>query len=166
MSSTTDPQDVLSRDALARWVRAGALTALVDGLFSSALNALVYGSTVARLWQGVASTLLGRGAIDGGMRPVAIGLLLHVGVAFTWSAVFLVLYTRAVRIRAVVASPWGVLKAAAVYGPFIWMVMSLVVIPLLVQRPPSITPRWWVQFFGHIPFVAVPIVSMIGGRRR
>jgi hypothetical protein len=25
---------------------------------------------------------------------------------------------------------------------------------------PAITFRWWVQFFGHIPFVAVPIVAM------
>jgi hypothetical protein len=35
------------------------------------------------------------------------------------------------------------------------------VIPLLVHRPPTINFRWWVQFFGHIPFVAVPIVAMI-----
>ena len=40
--------------------------------------------------------------------------------------------------------------------------MSLVVIPLLLHRPPSFTIRWWVQFFGHIPFVALPIVTMIG----
>jgi hypothetical protein len=39
-----------------------------------------------------------------------------------------------------------------------WMTMSLVVIPLLAQRPP-ITYRWWIQFFGHIPFVALPIVA-------
>ena len=46
------------------------------------------------------------------------------------------------------------------YGPFIWTVMSVVVIPLLVHRPPSINVRWWVQFVGHIPFVALPIVGV------
>jgi uncharacterized membrane protein YagU involved in acid resistance len=51
---------------------------------------------------------------------------------------------------------------AALYGPFIWMVMSLAVIPLLVHRPPTVGVRWWVQFFGHIPFVGVPIVASSG----
>jgi uncharacterized membrane protein YagU involved in acid resistance len=60
-----------------------------------------------------------------------------------------------------------VLAAAAVYGPIVWMVMSLVVIPLLVHRPPSITPRWWIQLAGHIPFVALPMIWQIarGGDR-
>jgi hypothetical protein len=38
--------------------------------------------------------------------------------------------------------------------------MSLVVIPMLTGRPPTITTRWWVQLVGHIPFVALPIVVM------
>jgi hypothetical protein len=39
------------------------------------------------------------------------------------------------------------------------MVMSLAVIPILVHRPPAITYRWWIQWFGHIPFVGIPIVA-------
>jgi hypothetical protein len=39
--------------------------------------------------------------------------------------------------------------------------MSLVVIPVLVHRPPAVTIRWWVQLIGHIPFVALPIVGAI-----
>jgi len=27
-----------------------------------------------------------------------------------------------------------------------------------------INVRWWVQFFGHIPFVALPIVGLIALR--
>jgi len=50
---------------------------------------------------------------------------------------------------------------AALYGPVIWLVMSLVVIPLLSRRPPAFNFRWWVQLVGHIPFVAVPIVAVI-----
>jgi len=56
-------------------------------------------------------------------------------------------------------------KVAALYGPFIWMVMSLVVIPLLLHRPPTITIRWWIQLIGHIPFVGVPIVASIAPGR-
>jgi len=58
-----------------------------------------------------------------------------------------------------------VLAIAAVYGPLIWLVMSLAVIPMLTHRPPAINLRWCVQFFGHIPFVALPIVALIGGRQ-
>ena len=58
--------------------------------------------------------------------------------------------------------PGILLAVAAVYGPIIWMVMSLVIIPLSTHRPPAINIRWWVQFFGHIPFVSLPIVALIG----
>jgi hypothetical protein len=140
-------------------LRAGLLTGVTDGLFSSALSAFAYGSTVARLWQGVASVLLGSAALNGGTAMVAVGLVMHFAVAFTWTAVFLFVVMRFGRVRHALASPLGALKVAAIYGPFVWMVMSLVVIPLLTQRPPAITFRWWVQFFGHMPFVALPIAA-------
>lgn len=92
---------------------------------------------------------------------MAIGLLLHFSVAFTWSAVFLFLVMRSAKVRDVLASPWGVLKLAALYGPFIWMVMSLVFIPLFTHRTPAITTRWWIQLLGHIPFVAIPMIASI-----
>jgi hypothetical protein len=147
---------------MSRLVRAGLLTAVTDGLFSSVLVVAAYGSTVTRLWQGVASVLLGPGAFDGGLRTVFVGLAMHVAVAFTWSAVFLVLVRRASWLRQLVGSRYGVLKVAAVYGPLVWAVMSLVVIPLLVRRPPAINFRWWVQLVGHFPFVGLPIVAGVG----
>ena len=53
------------RDALSRLVRAWLVTAIVDALFSSALAVFAYRSTVTRLWQGVASILLGPAAFEG-----------------------------------------------------------------------------------------------------
>lgn len=152
-------------EGLRRWVRAGLATAVVDGLFSGVLAAVFYGSTVARLFQGVAATLLGSGAMSGGTRTMLVGLLMHFGVAFTWSAVFWLLLLNVRWARDLLARPFGVLKIASLYGPFIWCVMSLIVIPLLVQRPPAITYRWWVQFFGHVPFVAVPMAWSFAGYR-
>ncbi|HVR97586.1 MAG TPA: hypothetical protein VMW27_13290 [Thermoanaerobaculia bacterium] len=152
----------MSRDALSRLVRAGLLTGVTDGLFASVLSVVFYGSTVTRLFQGVASTVLGKEALDGGVPTALLGLLMHFGVAFGWSAVFLLLVTRWPWIRRVLSSPYGAVKIASVYGPLIWLVMSLVVIPLLVHRPPTITIRWWVQLIGHFPFVGLPIVMSIG----
>jgi hypothetical protein len=160
----------MTRNAFSRLVRAWLVTAIVDALFSSALAVFAYRSTVTRLWQGVASTLLGPAAFEAGARTTLVGLLLHCGVAFGWSAVFLALYLSWPRLRSALASPGGMIAVAAIYGPAIWLVMSLVVIPQLSGRPPTFTFRWWVQLVGHIPFVAVPIVGMIsrptGGQAR
>src|SRR5690349_19882205 len=111
----------MTRDSLTRLVRAGLLTAISDGLFSSVLVVAFYHSTVTRLWQGVASTLLGKAAFDGGTRTALIGVLIHFGVAFGWSAVFLFVVVRWSWIRRLLASPNGVAKVAALYGPFIWL---------------------------------------------
>jgi len=86
-----------------------------------------------------------------------VGVLMHFVTAFWWSAVFLVLLARVPSVRRVHESSNGAVKIASVYGPFIWLVMSLAVIPVLTRRPPVISSRWWVQFLGHAPFVGFPI---------
>jgi hypothetical protein len=141
-------------------ILAGLFTGLVDGTFSSVLATFFYGSSVTRLFQGVASTLLGPSALSGGTKTAAIGIAMHFGVAFGWSFVFLLL-ARLPIIQRVLAAPWGIVKVASVYGPAIWLVMSLIVIPLLTRRFPPFTIRWVVQFVGHFPFVGLPIVYTI-----
>ncbi|MPY89092.1 MAG: hypothetical protein GEU99_14335 [Luteitalea sp.] len=160
--SAVVPESAFPRDVLPRLVRAGLVTGVIDGLFSSVLNVFAYGSTVTRLFQGVAATLLGKAALDGGTSTAAVGVLMHFGVAFGWSAVFLFLVMQLPWVRSLLPSRYGAIKVASLYGPFIWMVMSLAVIPFLVGRPPAINVRWWIQLFGHIPFVAMPIVMSIG----
>lgn len=152
------------RDPVSRLVRAGLLTGVTDGLFAIVLSVGFYDSTVTRLFQGVASTLLGREALDGGVPTALAGVLMHFGVAFGWSAVFLLLVLRSPWLRRVLGSPYGAVKVASVYGPLIWLVMSLAVIPLplLLQRPPTINVRWWIQLIGHFPFVGLPIAASIG----
>jgi hypothetical protein len=152
----------MPRQTLKLFLRAWLTIAVVDFIFASCLSVFAYGSTFSRLWQGVASTVLGPSALQGGTRTVLVGLLLHVAVAFTWSAVFLALSTAWLRLRQFIATPAGILGVAAVYGPAIWCVMSLVVIPLATGRPPAITTRWWIQLVAHIPFVALPIVTVVG----
>lgn len=153
------PYPTSNRDLVSRLLRAGLLTGIIDGLFSSILSVAAYDSTVSRLFQGVAAVLLGNEAFTGGTPTVALGVLMHFGVAFGWSGIFLFLVMRWSRTRAALASPYGVAKLALLYGPFIWMVMSLAVIPGLMHRAPTITIRWWIQLIGHIPFVGLPIVA-------
>lgn len=148
-----------------RLVAAGLLTAAVDFLWACVLTR-IYGGTFTRLWQNVASVLLGPSALEGGTRTVIIGLAMHVLVAFTWSAIFLMLVNSWPWLRHVLASRGGVFKIAIVYGPFVWAAMSLIVIPLLTKRAPNVTIRWWIQLAGHALFVGLPIVWAIGRGRR
>jgi hypothetical protein len=162
MSAAHVSDSLFTRDNISRVVRAGILTAIIDGLFSSVLSVFFYGSTVERLFQGVASTLLGSEAFNGGKLTLAIGLLMHFGVALGWSAVFLLIARRVKWIRGLLDSRSGVIKVASIYGPVIWLVMSLAVIPALLHRPPTINLRWLVQLIGHFPFVGLPIVASVG----
>lgn len=142
-------------------VRAWLLTGVVDATFATVQSVAFSHSTVARLWQGVASVPFGARALDGGSTFVVVGLLIHFAVALLWSSVLLVGLLQVRWLRRLVAGPAGPLKAALGYGPLIWMTMSLVLIPLVAHRPPNLTARWLVQLVGHIPFVALPIAVML-----
>ncbi|HZF72529.1 MAG TPA: hypothetical protein VEZ51_03805, partial [Gemmatimonadaceae bacterium] len=73
MPAAVDFRASFARAVLPVWL----VTAAWDFLCATALSVLVYHTTVARLWQGVASTVLGPAALDGGVRAVATGLALH-----------------------------------------------------------------------------------------
>ena len=143
------------------WLRAWALITVIDAIFATVLPVVAYGQPLGRVWQGVASVLLGPSAIGGGARTILFGLAMHAGVALVWTTLFLALVLLSPPVRRFVAPPAGIVVAAAVYGPLIWIVMSLVVIPAFTGRSATIGPRWWVQLLAHIPFVALPIVATI-----
>jgi hypothetical protein len=125
---------------------------------------MLYHRPVARLFQNIAAAALGPGMLERGAASTLLGVGMHFSVAFTWSAVFLLLVMRVPPLARLIKRRTGAIAVAAVYGPCIWLTMSLLVIPLLSGIPVPITWRWWVQFFGHVPFVGVPIVWGVGGR--
>jgi hypothetical protein len=154
MNDIAVPRISFARVLLPVWL----VTTVWDALCATALSVLAYGSSAAGLWQGVASTVLGPAAIGGGAKMVAAGLGLHALVALTWSIVFVTALRVWPALRRAIGNPGGALAIASAYGPLIWLVMSLAVIPLATGRPPRINARWWVQVFAHVPFVALPLV--------
>jgi hypothetical protein len=149
-------------DSRQRVARAALVTGLVtaawDFICASALGVFAYHSTFSRFWQGVAAAALGPRALEMGARGVAVGLMLHLLVALVWSTFFVLALTSFERLRRVVDRPGGAFVVACLYGPVIWLVMSLVIIPLATGRPPTFAFRWWVQIFAHVPFVTLPLV--------
>jgi hypothetical protein len=136
------------------------VTAAWDAVCATALSVFAYGGTAASVWQGVAATLLGPTALGGGAATVAVGLGLHTAVALTWSTVFVATAWAWPALRRTIRTRGGALAVAAVYGPAIWLIMSLAVIPLATGRPPRFGFRWWVQLVAHVPFVTLPLVFM------
>lgn len=139
-------------------LRVWLVTATWDFVCASALGVFAYGTPVTRLWQGVAATAMGPAALERGTAGVAAGIALHLAVAFVWSALFVIAARSWPALRETIRTPMGAHAVAAVYGPIIWLVMSLVVIPLATGRPPRLGLRWWVQIVAHLPFVTAPLV--------
>jgi hypothetical protein len=148
------PREHIGRVVLVTWL----VTATWDFLCASALSVFAYGSTFSRFWQGVATVVLGPTPFEMGVRGVAAGLVLHLLVALTWSTIFVLAVAQSVTLRRLLQRPLSALSVAAVYGPLIWLVMSLVVIPLATGKLPTLSFRWWVQVFAHVPFVTIPLV--------
>ena len=102
--------------------------------------------------------MMGPDALTGRTPALAAGLGLHAMVAFAWSAIFVGAVWAWPALRRTIRTPGSALGVAVAYGPVIWLVMSLVVIPLATGRPPLFNLRWWIQDGAHIPFVSLPLV--------
>ncbi|MEP6620525.1 MAG: hypothetical protein ABJE47_14460 [bacterium] len=163
MSTGTLSMANQDRSALSRYMLAGAATGVSDAIFATVFNAVRTGSLdLLRVWQGVASVLIGKSALTGGASSALLGLAMHFCVAYFWTAVFLVLIRQSHWLRGIIDSRLGALKVASVLGPVIWLIMDLVVIPALVHRPPVIALPFYLMGIGHIFFVGLPITSIIG----
>jgi hypothetical protein len=89
---------------------------------------------------------------------VFAGIALHFAVAFTWSTVLVAMVRFMPALRGAMSTPIGAVVVALCYGPFIWVAMSLAVVPALTSRPVPINTRWWIQLAGHFLFVGLPMV--------
>ena len=148
------PRASFARTLLPVWL----VTAAWDALCATALSVFAYHGTASRLWQGVAATVLGPAALGGGASSVAAGLALHLAVALVWSALFVSALRVSPALRHAIRTPAGAFAVAVAYGPLIWLVMSLVIIPLATGQVPRFGFRWWVQVGAHVPFVTLPLV--------
>jgi hypothetical protein len=113
-----------------RAILLGGLTVgVLDGLDAVIFFGLRNGAAPYRIFQAIAAGLLGKASFQGGMATAALGLLLHLCIATTIVAVF-VLASR--RLPALARRPflWGPL-----YGVAAYLVMNLVVVPLSAATP-------------------------------
>ncbi|MEO7085338.1 MAG: hypothetical protein ABI442_15180, partial [Gemmatimonadaceae bacterium] len=161
VTTTVAPFEAPAIDA-GKIARAGGLAALLDASFVVVLYVLIqHRTTVYRIWQGVASALLGPSAFDGGGRTAAIGFGMHICIALAWATVWAVLLSRSAPLRRLVSTNGGVIVAGVLYGMVVWLMMNDVLIPFTHAKvTPMSSASFWVQFAWHPFGVGLPIVAI------
>jgi hypothetical protein len=144
-----------------RLVRAWLSLGVIDLLWAVALS-LCYGRAALSAFTGVAAVALAPEWTPTLAPSAALGVALHFGVAFTWATIYLLLQHRSSWLTRVTSTRRGQTAIGIVYGPFIWLVMSALVIPLMTGDPLVVTGRWAIQLAGHVVFVGLPVVLGAG----
>jgi uncharacterized membrane protein YagU involved in acid resistance len=137
--------------------RAILVGGLAAGILDLAYAVVMYGFrrgvSPVRIFQSIASGLLGADAYEGGAGTAALGIGLHFLIAFVAAAVF-VLASR--RLPSLIQKPilWGTLHGMAVYLFMNFVVLPLSAFPGKISHPPAALAM---GLAGHIVCVGLPI---------
>jgi uncharacterized membrane protein YagU involved in acid resistance len=128
---------------------AGALDALDAALVITALNNV----SAVRVFQFIASGLLGVQSFRGGTATAILGVLLHFTIAIGAAATF---YFASLRLPFLLRKPllWG-----PIYGIAVFLFMHYIVVPLsATPKQASTSAADYVNLvFSHIFFIGIPI---------
>ncbi len=143
----------LGRPSASETILYGGLAAGVgDGLFAVVFYGVILGVKQLRIFQSVASGLLGRSAFAGGLETYLLGILLHFAVAACIASVFYLASSRWSLLlnRPVIFGP--------IYGVIAYLVMNYVVIPLSAARHGKFHLSYFlIEMAGHALLVGLPI---------
>lgn len=134
----------------------GALIGLLDAIAACTNAWFSYGIIPHRVWQYVASGLLGEAAYKRDVLPTIVGLAIHFTIAITATFIFYVLYKR-----------WGhvlrpIVVIGAIYGIGIWIVMNYIVIPLsVIGRYPGDVLQIIIGLLIHIFVIGIPMAVLV-----
>lgn len=111
-----------------------------------------------RIFQSVASGLLGPKSFQGSAATAALGLSLHFLIAFIWAVIY---YVASRRIGFMTERP---VIAGLIYGEFVWVMMNCVVVPLsaIHRWPPRTDMASMITGpIGHLFLVGLPIALAV-----
>lgn len=111
-----------------------------------------------RIFQSVASGVLGPKSFQGGTKTAALGLFLHFLIAFIWAVIYFVAS------RQIAFLSERPVIAGLLYGEFVWVMMNCVVVPLsaIHRWPPRFDPASIITGpIGHTVLVGLPIALAV-----
>ena len=161
MSATVVPFD--DSHTGRRLLVAGATVGLLDALFVIVTYVWIKDvTTTQRIFQGIASGLLGKATFQGGVSTELLGFVLHFTIAYSWTLVYFIISRRWTSLRRRVQSPKGALIGGALFGIVMWLGMDLVVVPLSHARPTPVgSGTFWFFMLQHAVMLGQPIVWIV-----
>ena len=141
---------------LAYVIAGGLVAGTLDIVFATAFWGLKADVPGRRILQSVASGLFGPAALEGVLSTASLGLLLHYVIAICMALAWYV-----------VAKRWPMarelpVRAGAIYGVFLYLVMNLVVVPLSAAQPGSRDPVWiGLSLAVHMLLIGIPIALFV-----
>ncbi|HLN97968.1 MAG TPA: hypothetical protein VK208_05855 [Pyrinomonadaceae bacterium] len=153
---SADPASVLKRPhALDTILYGGLVVGILDGLFALVFYGLILGVKPLRIFQSVASGLLGRTSFEGGVPTFLLGILLHFLVASCIAAVY---YLASLKLPVLINHA---VVSGLIYGMIAYLGMNYVVIPLSAARRGTFSLRVFLPaFIAHAFLVGLPIALL------
>jgi len=136
----TDKQK--SYSATATITKAGLLAGTLDILCAFAQFYIRTGKNPPAVLKFIASGVFGKAALAGGTEMALLGLLFHFIIAFTWTIIFFYFYPQISHVSK------SKIIAGLLYGVFIYMVMTRIVLPL--SNTPTIPFNAWQAVIGIV----------------
>jgi uncharacterized membrane protein YagU involved in acid resistance len=144
----------------AQGLRRVMLTAVAAGLVAGATNlvaaAAIFGGTMTHGFQMIASGLLGEQAFSQGLTAATLGALLHFAISIAAAALYLWTALR----HPALARHW--LVGGFLFGVLVYLVMSLVVVPLSNAANPDLSLSMIAkELVAHTVMFGVPIAGIV-----
>jgi hypothetical protein len=130
----------------------GLVVGILDGLFALIYYGLYLGIPMLRVFQSVASGVLGQSAFEGEVKTFLLGVGLHFVVAFCIAAVY---YLASLKLPVLIRQA---VICGLVYGVIAYLGMNYVIIPLSAVPPRRFNlPVFLTALIGHIFLVGLPL---------
>ena len=131
----------------------GCIAGALDIAFAAVFWAIKAGVPATRIFQSVATGVMGKAAFEGGIATAALGLALHFLIAIAMSVAY---YLVARRVPVLVRRP---LAMGAAYGLFLYAFMRFMVVPLSASGGGGSRDALWVALgiLVHMALVGIPI---------
>src|SRR5262249_57102292 len=158
MSLPSDKSHSLQRPrALEASLYGGLAVGVLDGLAAVIITSLRGGSPT-RMFQGIASGLIGRASFQGGWSTALLGVSLHFLIAFIWTAIY---YGASLKLPALIRRA---LICGPIYGVVVYFAMQIIVLPLsAIHKDPfsfGTLSQMLRQIIVHIICVGLPIALL------
>jgi uncharacterized membrane protein YagU involved in acid resistance len=134
---------------------------LLAGTTNLIAAALIFGGTLTRGFQLIASGLLGKQAFSGGATTAMAGACLHYAISIVAAALYCEVARRERRLR----EHWVV--GGLMFGVIAYVVMNLVVVPLSLAANPDFSPLMIAkELVAHTVMFGLPIAGIVAAYSR